>query len=452
MDLAKQVTQAIETIFSNCLSLPAGAEIIIFGDETTLETTTLLAEVAVSMGFHPILTYFTIQMQKTLGDNHLPHTLENILNDTTSTLICLNGSPDCLSFRDNLRQAALNLGAKVAHMPGISLNTLLLADVDYQTLTTECEMLALALAKGRKIEIISTDRSGNEYSLNVPLCPWVRLPIISDAVIQPGSWGNVPSGETYIAPIENAATGTIVINGSLPGYLIGQDDEIILRFEKGNLVEWRPTGSPAVQHLQQTQIEFAKSQGDQNWRNLAEIGFGVNPRVQKLTGNPLLDEKKYGTVHIAIGDNIDMGGDVQSQIHCDMVCLSPRVKIDNKSLLHDGRITLEDSDWREDYRKINAPKAWHIDINIKCTAADTRISDQGCLYRLWDTSAGRICSVPVGNNETTRILAGIYQFLQQKVDQPMPLRDLAKQKKEFSLEQILQLTYLLRQYGLVNKV
>ena len=49
---------------------------------------------------------------------------------------------------------------------------------------------------------------------------WDRLPVASDGIIRDGAWGNVPSGETYIAPMEGTAEGQVLINGSIPGLVL----------------------------------------------------------------------------------------------------------------------------------------------------------------------------------------------------------------------------------------
>ena len=42
-----------------------------------------------------------------------------------------------------------------------------------------------------------------------------------------------------------------------------------------------------------------------------------------------------------------MGGKVTSYIHCDMVCRSPKVLVDGKTIIDNGQIVLETTDWRE---------------------------------------------------------------------------------------------------------
>lgn len=443
-----QALHAAETIFQQALILPDGAEIAIVADETTIKPATILAETAVRLGYHPLPLYFTSEMQRSLGDRELMPTFSAVLDDVAATLICLNGAADCLAFRDTIRRTAWNVGCKVAHMPGIDLPTLLLADVDYQQLSRNCELLALALVKGRYLVIRSRDHLGNEHRLRIHLNPWKRLPIISDGIIQSASWGNVPSGETFIAPPEGVAEGEIVIDGSLPGHLLAPDDELILSFQKGQLVSITPRQSPAARYLQEKYIDFAKRSGDPNWSSLAEIGFGVNPRVQHLTGNALLDEKRYGSVHIALGDNEDMGGHIKSAIHCDMVCCQPTVTIDDKLIIAGGQLRLDSKEWREDHQYVAIGDFWREETQVRVTAVDVETDAQQCLRRIWHASSGRICSVPVGNDVTAQQAAKLYGHLRNG-GQWTPLHQIVN-RREFNAQGTQQLLTLMQQYGLVD--
>ncbi len=443
-----KLKEVAKTVLTKCLQLPSGAEIVIFADETTLDIGTLLAEEAQLLNLKPVIAYFSIAMQISQRNDDLPPAFEAMLNDAAATMICLNVSPECLPFRRNIRTTAWNAGCKVAHMPGISLDTLLLADVDYDELSAQCEGLALALAKGEKIEIRTWDHRGSKHILKVPLQPWMRFPIVSDGIIGRDSWGNVPSGETYIAPPEGLTEGSIVVDGSIPGYLLGPDEEIIFHFKAGSLVDWEPRDSPPALHLWRAQIGFAQSKDDPYWGNLAEIGFGTNPLVEKLTGNPLLDEKKWGSIHIALGSNKDMGGEISSKIHCDMVSLSPEVFVDDKMILKDGNIVLAVEDWYEHYRNIQLPTDWNDALLIKRRVTNVYIDQQSRLRRQWDTSSGKVCSVPVGEDETAQLAAKIYRLVEE-TGHPIAIWALAK-KAGIDLLTLRQVTYLLKCYGLVN--
>ncbi len=449
MNTEEKLSRAARTILTHCLSLPAGAQYLIFTDEKTREVATILASTGLAHGLHPIVLFYDTILQKMLQDAPLSSSLQSVIADSSAAFICLNSDPENFLFRDHIRRTAWNSGLKVAHMPGINKRILRLADLDYQKLRYRCELFALALAKGSLLEIITHDKTGRTHTLTIPLKPWDRFPIISDGIIDAGVWGNVPSGETYIAPPEALAYGDIVLNGSIHKFLIPAGEEIRLSFEHGRLVKWYPENDPAGRYLENAIIDFARKGGDANWSNLAEVGLGTNPRIRKLTGNPLLDEKKYGSVHIALGDNVDMGGGVESKVHCDMVCLSAEVRVDGKPIIRGDQIVLNEQDWREDYQNIALPDWWSPRLSIRCTAVDFYIDHQGHLKRFWNTSSGRVCSVFVGDEKTSLLAGSVYQCL-QKNGHRETIEGLAHQNPQMDLDDLLRITYLLYLYGLVS--
>ena len=115
----KQVVHAAETILSKCLAVPIGAEIAVFGDETTIYCASVLSEAAVKLDLKPIFLYFTSDMQRSFDGKGLSPAVEACLKEATATLICLNGTPQCLPFRDSVRQTAWSSGCKVVYMPGV---------------------------------------------------------------------------------------------------------------------------------------------------------------------------------------------------------------------------------------------------------------------------------------------------------------------------------------------
>ena len=50
------------------------------------------------------------------------------------------------------------------------------------------------------------------------------------------------------------------------------------------------------------------------------------------------DEKVLGTIHIALGNNVSMGGNVNVPLHLDGVIKKPTVYLDGKLLMKDGKL------------------------------------------------------------------------------------------------------------------
>ena len=75
-------------------------------------------------------------------------------------------------------------------------------------------------------------------------------------------------------------------------------------------------------------------------RHVAELGIGTNPEAE-LIGNVLQDEKVFGTVHIAFGDNTSYMPEKHEKcnscdIHWDTVCESPTVYFDSEKVIDEG--------------------------------------------------------------------------------------------------------------------
>jgi leucyl aminopeptidase (aminopeptidase T) len=78
------------------------------------------------------------------------------------------------------------------------------------------------------------------------------------------------------------------------------------------------------------QLETAAAEVGEAAYNLAELGVGTNVGVVDLVGSVLLDEKAAGTVHVAVGDDASIGGDVEAPVHLDGVLRDPTLYADGE--------------------------------------------------------------------------------------------------------------------------
>ena len=239
---------------------------------------------------------------------------------------------------------------------------------------------------------------------------WSRLPVASNGVIGDGVWGNVPSGETYIAPLEGTGEGSMVINGSLPGVVIPPEGELVICFSHGCVTSITPTDSVAARHLEKSQIRRARAAGDADWSNLAEIGVGLNPAVRRLTGNMLFDEKAAGTAHIALGDNQFMGGMVKASIHCDMVTCGPTILIDGQMIVDGGRLVRDVP--RERHSEVDLETSPLLSATeVTCSGTEALRTEDGRLQRSLRSEPGRVSVCQVGDDETARLVSRVYQLM-----------------------------------------
>jgi aminopeptidase len=125
----------------------------------------------------------------------------------------------------------------------------------------------------------------------------------------PGSFGNLPAGEVYAAPLEDRSEGTVAATG-------------------GAIAEVRAGRVVAVKGEGEIRNVFEKHP---EWLKIAELGIGTNDRASRVD-NVLEAEKILGTVHIAFGDNSSFGGMQQIPYHVDHVQFNPEVTVDGVKL------------------------------------------------------------------------------------------------------------------------
>lgn len=229
-----------------------------------------------------------------------------------------------LSWTD-ARNEATNAGARVASMPGITEDIIeRCIDVPYESMKKTTAEIAKKLGTADKIEIISP--GGTNLTLSVKGMEWHGLN--SGIYDEPGKWGNLPSGETFVAPVEGTTNGVAVIDASMAG--IGKlERSIEITIKDGFAVEFK--GGKEAKELKQL-LDNVKSK---KAFNVAELGIGTNPKAT-VTGVVLEDEKVAGTCHIAFGKNIFFGGTTDVPIHVDGVIKNPTIKADGKIILKDG--------------------------------------------------------------------------------------------------------------------
>ena len=72
---------------------------------------------------------------------------------------------------------------------------------------------------------------------------------------------------------------------------------------------------------------------------MAELGIGTNEGAT-IIGDTLNDEKVLGTTHIALGDNINYGGRVDSDLHLDCVLTNASLYLDDVLIVDKGNIVV----------------------------------------------------------------------------------------------------------------
>jgi len=127
-----------------------------------------------------------------------------------------------------------------------------------------------------------------------------------------GSFGNLPAGEVFLAPLEGTTEGEMVVEYAPTRKL---ESPLTFVVKGGEVVEIRGS-DPYRDRLEEKFAESAKN------RNIAELGIGTNDKATR-PDNVLEAEKILGTVHVALGDNHGFGGTVSTPFHEDFVLYLP---------------------------------------------------------------------------------------------------------------------------------
>ncbi len=143
---------------------------------------------------------------------------------------------------------------------------------------------------------------------------------------------NMPDGEFFTGPVEDAVNGEICF--TFPASYGGRTvSGVCLRFEDGKVVD--ATAEQGEEFL----TEMLNT--DAGARRLGELGIGTNFGIATGPKEILRDEKIGGTVHMAVGMAYpESGGTNSSAVHWDMVCDLRRggsITVDGEELQRDGK-------------------------------------------------------------------------------------------------------------------
>ncbi len=233
----------------------------------------------------------------------------------------------------NARQAATKAGVRVASMPGFEAQMFAAGGpmaVDYRQVAADCRKFADALTAANEVVVRSPHGTNLRFSLSG------RPGHTDDGLYgsDPERWGNLPAGEAYAIPVEGTGEGVLVAPA---GWFPGLEEDMTFRIEKGEVVELTGGGAVGDEFRALLRLDSDDPQYRAR-RNLAELGVGTNPNARQ-PDNVLEAEKIKGTVHIAIGDNIHMGGQVEADLHEDFV--QPQA-----DLILDGRPVILNGEWQ----------------------------------------------------------------------------------------------------------
>ena len=314
------LSKAAGIILKKCMGLKENESILIVTDSKLRKIGDALLESALKITDRVELE--EISIPKVNGTEPPKDIANDMLNYNVNILV----TSKSLSHTD-ARKRASKKGVRIARLPDINKEMMdRCIDIDYNKLKERTLKIKKILDKTNTVKIKS--KLGSDFSFSIK----GRNAFGDDAGIynKKGSFGNLPAGETYIAPVEGSANGIFVVDASFAG--IGKLHEPIkVIVKKGYAVEFEGKNSRKLEKILDSVGKDA--------RNIAEFGIGTNDKA-KISGNILEDEKVLGTCHIALGNNTGFGGKVNVPLHIDGIIKKPTIFIDNEKIMDAGKLLI----------------------------------------------------------------------------------------------------------------
>jgi aminopeptidase len=315
--------ESAEVALRDCMALKDTETLLVITDDVTIEIGTALFEVGKKLAKD---SFLLLMAEREVNGQEPPDAVADLMAKH-DVVIC----PTAKSLtHTNARRNACKSGARVGTMPGITKEVMIRTlKADYHTIAERTKQLTKILDEANEVHI--TTAKGTDIILPIN---GIKAISSTGLVTEKGSYGNLPSGESFLMPAEGQTNGVFVVDGSFAA--VGKIEEKPIRVKVEDGFATKIEGGKEAERLIAMLEPFGKPAF-----TIAELGIGTNDQAI-ITGAILEDEKVMGTVHIALGNNISMGGTCNVGIHLDGVILEPTVTVDGVLIMESGKLLIED--------------------------------------------------------------------------------------------------------------
>jgi aminopeptidase len=318
-----KASEAAKNALKYVLEAIPNERITVVVDETSLSVGEAFAEGALDLG---LWTRFLVLRPNKEIRQKIPPELSDIVATGSSNLYVT-------IFRESEKETPFRVKIidlihrykkyRLGHCPGITLDmltegALALSSEEHREIQSSAQRLMAKLVEAEGIHI--TSPNGTDISFSV-----VGREFFSDTKFDWKSykWGNLPTGEVIVGPVETSLNGVLVCDLAVGG--IGPiPSKVNINAKDGRAVRFECSDKELL-----NRIKSALSV-DEMARYVGEFAFGLNKKA-RLSANFLEAEKVGNTVHVAFGHNTDFpGGMNNSATHMDFLISKPTVEVTNK--------------------------------------------------------------------------------------------------------------------------
>lgn len=305
----KSINKSCNTILNQCMNLKKNESCLIITDSKLFRIGKALYKNSLK------ITKKSKLIKIPIPEAHGAEPSEEVAREMLKYDVVLMPTTKSLSHTAARKNASLT-GARIASMPGITEDMMKRTlNVDFNKIRKTNNFLISKLKNCSKIKI--TTKNGTNVTFFVKNRKWIS----DDGIYtKKGSFGNLPAGEIFIAPLEGKTNGIILSDANISK---GNIESIRIKIKDGFIY--------SIQGKDMAN-QFKKLLKTKLYRNVAELGIGTNYKAE-ITGNILEDEKVMGTCHIAFGNNRHFGGKVDVPFHRDFVIKNPTIFADDELIV-----------------------------------------------------------------------------------------------------------------------
>jgi aminopeptidase len=325
--------EAAKNALENVLEAVGGERILIVCDKEKTEVGEAFATGALALG---LWTRLIILRTPKKPRTEIPAELQEILTQKSNIYInLLKGNREETPFRIKLiKTETQGHKARLGHCPGVTADmltegALALTPEEHKNMQDNADKLIHTLEDTTTVKI--RNPAGTKLTLSTNNRKFITDTKLDRKTMK---WMNLPTGEVFVAPVEDSLNGKLVCDMAVGG--IGKLRKPVAVTAKNGRVE--TVFSEDKEHLRRIKETFQTD----DWSDVVgEFAFGINHKA-RFVQEFLEAEKILGTIHVAFGANTDMpGGKNPSKNHMDLLISNPTVTVTKENgekitILHKG--------------------------------------------------------------------------------------------------------------------
>lgn len=323
-----EVIQGIRLITDVCLEVAPGEDVLCIADrEENMEILTLIAAECKARGAEAGVVL--IGPRK---DHHHepPRSVARAMREADVVIAMTFGS----LVHTKARKEATDAGVKFALMGEVNKEYLAnfnLSREDLLQVRAVTEKIVERLTSASSAHL--TTQAGTNLSMSLSGRKGVALIPFG----KKGTFFGVPGyAEAACPPVEDSVEGVAVIDGTMVGMAEVEglvEDPFEITFEKGRLVKISGgKDGKRLKHLLDTLGEEG--------RRFAELGVNSNHLAPKKFIGGRLDLAIAGHVHLGLGRNDMIGGNLRAECHFDLQVTWATLLLDGNAILKDGNLNI----------------------------------------------------------------------------------------------------------------